>query len=317
MGWKEEGLPSPGVVGNPNWYKGQPSANPNGRPRSRIDSKKVQKVRTEALTAVAEFVAADPTVAGTPTEPRSAVQILRDFANDPNVQTSLRISAAAAAAPYEQPKLLAVPDPVFLDTQIVLPRPEPSTIDQMNANIWHIHQLKLSGQIDREWGDNLINDQRALGNNIIDQNKLAASTGDTTGEQIIRIQGGLPTLPGCEALLMPQLNGNGHDPNGMLPPQPVIPSGPQTNSSPVIQTMTTKADGFIFTWVQNNKGQWELQDKTLDPVFATSGDMTGTAALHCHPTLAPEAKNTAPAAKSYALETQNHPHLPAPHSRPL
>jgi hypothetical protein len=101
----------------------------------------------------------------------------------------------------------APPDPVYIQHEIHLPCPEPTTIVQVNANIWYLHQLKLTGQIDQAWSDNLINDQRILGNNIIDHDKLIAAQGDPNAQQRIVIAGGLPELPGT-SIILPQFNGH-------------------------------------------------------------------------------------------------------------
>ena len=196
-------------AGNPNWKPGI-SGNPAGRPRT--DGHKVQRVRQEALVAMSEFVADK--------EPRSAVQILQDFANDPKIPTSLRISAACAAAPYETPKLLAVPGPVFLYSKIAVP--EFATIEEAELFLLNISQREAAGELEtasvqtvsdrvRAWIASKRNGQE------LELKKLTA--GHETGEQVIRIEGGLPQLPGTK-VTMPQLNGNGHDAHGLLPPQP-------------------------------------------------------------------------------------------------
>ena len=120
-----------------------------------------------------------------------------------------RLQAARDCAPYLYNKLgakPAPPDPVYIAHEVHLPCPEPKSIEQVNANIWYLHQLKLTGQIDQAWSDNLINDQRILGNNIIDHDKLIAAQGDPNAQPVIRIEGGMPPLPGTD-VIMPQLNG--------------------------------------------------------------------------------------------------------------
>jgi hypothetical protein len=79
---------------------------------------------------------------------------------------------------------------------------------QVNSNIWYLHQLKLTGQLPIDRADNLINDQRILGNNIIDHDKLLAAQGDPSQPQQIVITGGLPSLPGTTITMPDQLNGH-------------------------------------------------------------------------------------------------------------
>ena len=71
--------------------------------------------------------------------------------------------------------------------------------------------------------------------------------------QVIRIEGGLPELPGTN-ISMPKLNG--HAATSLLDPQP---------------TMTTKDGGFICKWVRNSKGGYDLQSKDPDPAYASPG----------------------------------------------
>jgi hypothetical protein len=140
---------------------------------------------------------------------KDLIEYWGEIVTNEKLSTEVRLQAARDAAPYLYNKLgakPASPDPVYFQTQIHLPCPEPTTIVQVNANIWYLHQLKLTGQIDQAWSDNLINDQRILGNNIIDHDKLVAAQGDPTVEQRIVITGGLPELPGSE-VIMPELNG--------------------------------------------------------------------------------------------------------------
>jgi hypothetical protein len=76
----------------------------------------------------------------------------------------------------------------------------------VNTNITYLHNLKLSGKVDVATADNLINDQRLLGNNLLDQQKLLIAQGGAP-EQHIVITGGLPELPGTN-IILPNLNGH-------------------------------------------------------------------------------------------------------------
>jgi hypothetical protein len=214
MSWREEGLPSPGAVGNPNWQPGV-SGNPTGRTRTTAPGKTTQKRIKESLTALAEHVAQAPAT------PRSAVQILQDFANDPKISTSLRISAASAVAPYEQSKFLSVPGPVYLHSQIDVPIFD--TLEAAESFLLSLSQREAAGELEtasvqtvtervRLWIQSKRNGQE------LELKKITA--GHDVSETTIRIEGGLPPLPGTN-VTMPQLNGhNGYDPNGLLPQQP-------------------------------------------------------------------------------------------------
>jgi hypothetical protein len=150
-------------------------------------------------------------------------------------EEAVRATAANMLAPYLHSKLGATPAPppkIYLETQILLPCPSPKTIEQVNANIWYLTQLKLTGQLDREWGDNLIADQAKIANNLIDEAKLIAAQGDTR-YQVIHITGGLPALPGTD-ITMPQLNGHTgplHGDEPLQAPNVVIDDPPATDQS--------------------------------------------------------------------------------------
>jgi hypothetical protein len=129
-------------------------------------------------------------------DPLVTLSELQNSASDEGI----RATAANMLAPYLHSKMGTTPVPatkIYLETEIHLPCPEPKSIEQVNANIWYLHQLKLTGQIDQAWSDNLINDQRILGNNILDRDKLVAQ-GQHTGPQEIHVTGGLPPLPAGE-----------------------------------------------------------------------------------------------------------------------
>jgi hypothetical protein len=123
-----------------------------------------------------------------------------------NESTELRLQAANYLLPYLYPKRGPVPTPLYLDEPIVLPHPDPKTISQSNANILYLSNLKAQGRIDRDWGDNLIVDQCRVRDGLIDDAKLIQA-GSDHADQTIRIEGGLPTLPGTN-INMPVINGH-------------------------------------------------------------------------------------------------------------
>jgi hypothetical protein len=81
---------------------------------------------------MAEFVIEDDSDFSEP------VQILNAFARCTEVPSSLRIAAAAAAAPYTQPKLLPIPAPQYVFTPIEVPDFE--SIDQAESFLLSLSQ---------------------------------------------------------------------------------------------------------------------------------------------------------------------------------
>jgi hypothetical protein len=142
---------------------------------------------------------------------KDLIELWGETASNEKLSMEVRLQAARDAAPYLYNKLGAKPipaDPVYIDHEVHLPCPEPTTVVQVNSNIWYLHQLKITGQLPIDRADNLINDQRILGNNIIDHDKLIAAQGDPSQPQQIIITGGLPQLPGTNITMPEQLNGH-------------------------------------------------------------------------------------------------------------
>jgi hypothetical protein len=197
-------MPSPGVVGNPNWKPGV-SGNPAGRPRTSVDSKKVRERVQESLATVADFVVEAEK------EYKSSLELLIDFANDPKIQHSLRISAAAAAAPYEYAKKSSVPPPQYVETPIELPNFQ--SVEEAESFLLNLSKRVAAGELDflsteqvcsrvQNWINSVRHGQE------LELKRLASID---TGPQNITISGGLPTMPGLENVVMPRLNGNGRD----------------------------------------------------------------------------------------------------------
>jgi hypothetical protein len=160
--------------------------------------------------------------------------------SNPNEPTELRLAASNYLLPYLYAKRGAVPTPRYIDEPIQLP--EPTTIEQANKNIAYISNLKAQGLIDLDFANSLIADNTTIANNLIAEEELKFKLyPPEERDTVIKIEGGLPQLPGAENLIMPQLNGhatNGHD--ALAPPVPQIESS-GTNSSPGMNS--TKGQG--------------------------------------------------------------------------
>ena len=148
--------------------------------------------------------------------------------SNPNEPTELRLAASNYLLPYLYAKRGAVPTPRYIDEPIQLP--EPTTIEQANKNIAYISNLKAQGLIDLDFANSLIADNTTIANNLIAEEELRfkinpPETRDTT----IRIEGGLPQLPGCENLIMPVLNGSFVREQLLTAPTDVVPPDDGTN----------------------------------------------------------------------------------------
>jgi hypothetical protein len=145
-------------------------------------------------------------------------------ATDPD--PGIRATAANMLAPYLHSKNMAKPvppDPVYFEQAVTLPRP--TNIREAYENILKLSEMKALAQLDVATADSLINDQRVVLNAMVDEAKLIAAQCDPNAQQVIKIEGGLPELPGTN-ITMPQLNG--HDHNALPGQGPVIEHQPST-----------------------------------------------------------------------------------------
>ena len=134
---------------------------------------------------------------------------------------SLRVAAAAALAPYAHPKLQSLPTPRSVENPIEVP--EFTHLSDAESFLAKIAALVARGELDIQTGLEL----STLAKNWIEaqyaREELAIkqiNAGATDQEQTIRIEGGLPQLPGTNTI-MPVLDHspatNGH----ALAPEPV------------------------------------------------------------------------------------------------
>jgi hypothetical protein len=175
--------------------------------------------------------------------------------------------------PYLYNKLAPIAPPptlILLEEQVVIPHPRPTTFAEARENIAYISELKASGQIDRTWAESLIFDQRALLDSLVDEAKLA--TGVTTGDQIIRIEGGLPALPGSD-IIMPVLASTSADAPGPLDPtkDSLSPLDPTTPVVPA--TLLQRVEAALLGWSEGGrKGDVEIDGPTWDAMASIPRD---------------------------------------------
>ena len=146
--------------------------------------------------------------------------------SDPEQPVDQRLAAGSLAIPYLHSKLAAIPvppDPTFME--IKLKNPSPISVDQCVENINLLTQAKASGEVSIEHADSLIADQKVILYAMLDQRKVQNTEGGSP-TTTIRIEGGLPQLPGTninmsnEPELQPGSPMNGH---AMDPPEPEPP----------------------------------------------------------------------------------------------
>jgi hypothetical protein len=173
----------------PSNYKPGQSGNPNGRapgtPNKRSEELRI-RLKNRGDVDPADFCSS--------------------IVSNTNETNDLRLQAANYLMPYLYPKRGAITESSFIDFQVEFPHPEPKTITQSNANILHLCNLMAQGQIDQTWGDKLVAIQCRVRDGLVDDAKLASDNA-SHGDQVIRIEGGLPALPGSN-VTMPRRNGH-------------------------------------------------------------------------------------------------------------
>ena len=151
--------------------------------------------------------------------------LLSSIVTNPQEQQELRIQAAGLLMPYKYSKCGTAPVQVYID--VPLDTPEFTRLCDAEQFLAKVAALVAHGQLDFQAGQNL----SALAKNWIDaqyaREELSIkqyNSGSTEHEQTIRIEGGLPALPGTN-VTMPLLGGkpvtNGH---ALAAPGPAVPA---------------------------------------------------------------------------------------------
>ena len=174
---------------NPGRFAPGESGNPNGRPLGKRDNK-YRKYQEAAEQEGSE----------------DSVLFQHRKLNDPSIDISIRASIASNISPYYYPKWGTTsppPTPIYNEHPIDLP--PPTTVEIAKSNIATLIADYGNGKIDQASYDRLIAGNVAMINALLGQDKLAYAHGEH-GDTTIRIEGGLPALPGTN-ITMPELNG--------------------------------------------------------------------------------------------------------------
>jgi hypothetical protein len=187
----------PGKSGNPNGYKG---------PRDRARREVFERIKG--------------------LEHLDALETLSTIQNDSNTDPAIRVAAAAALAPYCHPKLQSIPTARYVELQLDVP--EFTHVSDAENFLARIALLVARGHLDIQSAQELAGLVKLWIDSQYQKDELAfkispPQTRDTT----ITIHGGLPSLPGAENLIMPQLNGHVVSEQLLSAPKDVVPPEPQ------------------------------------------------------------------------------------------
>ena len=195
-----------GSPGNPHWVKGGKCGNPFGRPLG-SKNKTHQKYIESALIEFTKWMTDNFKFELDPdSKLPESVQLLLAFARSDKIQPSLRIVAAQAASKHEAQFLFS---PVHI--------PDFTNIEDAESFLLQLSKQEANREIDSRTAATIttriqgwISNKRA--DEELEIKRLSA--GQDAGDQIIRIEGGLPPLPGTNVTMPHQLNG--HDAHGLL-----------------------------------------------------------------------------------------------------
>jgi hypothetical protein len=129
-------------------YQPGQSGNLNGRPKG------ARNKRTEEIfSRLEERGDKDP------------ADLLSEIVSDEKESKELRVQAANFLLPYKYGKCGSIPAARYISEPVQLPKAV--TLDQANSNIALISEMKAQGQIDLDFAESLIADNRTIANNLI------------------------------------------------------------------------------------------------------------------------------------------------------
>jgi hypothetical protein len=168
-------------------------SNPNGRP---VGSR---NKRTEKIFEVLE--------ARGDKDPVDALSEIVTTTTDPY----LKAQAANMLAPYKHSKRSTAPTPRYIEEPVVVP--QFTSIEQAEEYLASLPVLLGKGELDSQTALELSQLIRNWISAKFDHEELQLKIAQHGGygETRITVTGGLPTLPGCENMILPQINGNRHE----------------------------------------------------------------------------------------------------------
>jgi hypothetical protein len=180
------------------------SGNPNGRPvgtRNKKTERIFRELEKRGDKDPADFLSSIVTNEGEPKD--------------------LRVRAPDMLLPYKYGKMGTIPPPRFVEEPIEVP--DFQTVEEAEDFLADIAKRAGAGELELQSATDVSNLVRnwLLSKHARTGLDLKVAASGANGDSIIHIVGGLPTLPGCEKMIMPDLGAkNGHELPAPSPAEP-------------------------------------------------------------------------------------------------
>src|SRR5215510_9025681 len=171
---------------------------------------------------------------------KDALETLSYLQHNEQIEPGLRIAAAAALAPYCHPKMQATPTPRYIDLQIDIP--EFVHVSDAENFLAKIALLVARGHLDIQQGQELAGLVKLWIDSQYAKEELQFKINPPEQrDTVIRVEGGLPIMPGLENVRMPVLDGHATNGHALAPPAPQIEANesvPTNGQGPPTQAVT-------------------------------------------------------------------------------
>ncbi len=172
---------------------------------------------------------------------RDPIELLSSFASDTSKSDDFRAQCANYILPYKYAKRQAAPHPRFVDDPLtVLDFQSIQTIEQAQDRLKEIAARAAAGELELQIAADL---SSLLKNWVLSKQASieidikAANATVGIGDQVIRIEGGLPPLPGSN-ITMPVINGHEAIDGTLINHEPAVPAPDDPSQTNSVQDQT-------------------------------------------------------------------------------
>jgi hypothetical protein len=187
------------------WKKGQ-SGNYSGRPRKYVGlSEDVNENQNQRNHFYSAMIRDEYRFQAEAQDLEDPILFQHKLLANESLPLAVRATIAASVAPYVHPKLGILAAPRYIETPIVVP--DFTSVEQAESFLLTLSQRVGAGELAIDSANDVAAHVRGWIHSIrqgqeLELKRLAAN--DSNGNRIIRIEGGLPPLPGTD-VIMPEL----------------------------------------------------------------------------------------------------------------